>query len=346
MPTGCSEYQLDNTSKRHLTNDADAADYPGRVFAQEGMVKSNMFAQDLRTRGLRQYLSEYVQSTSVTKMLHAAVVALIVVLGLSVDVPHADPIFTDRPGNLAGANTSPNKHLWLAACVDTFTGQRISGCSVSTSNPQHVEGTGGHLQHPASSATEVVGKHEFPFSNVTDGSGFVLVNYTMPDASGTVTFDLTCTCGIAVSTAQQSIQVQVEGLVPLLGGPGYSVQGSSDTAHHPENNYATSSLGMALGLTARLFDEAVTKHFGGSVVAASLIYTSESLPHGGLFDYKHSDWSPRHNSHRKGTSADLGIVPLSQQPLLDRSIKEAGLRTPVPDESIANPTADHWHIEK
>jgi hypothetical protein len=88
----------------------------------------------------------------------------------------------------------------------------------------------------------------------------------------------------------------------------------------------------------------ILDQLGWNLSIVSLTYTSESLPQGGLYDLL-ATWSPPHRL-RKGTSADLALVPVNERTWLFEAIYAAGLSTPVAKESILTGSADHWHIEQ
>jgi hypothetical protein len=192
------------------------------------------------------------------------------------------------------------KDPWLAECIDTSTLQPIPNCNVQLASLQHVDGTGGHLAgtHLASTDLSVVGTMN-PTTGTTDSLGRLVVEYTMPEPAGSVSFNLTCTCsGYPTATLPYSIASSLGGLVQLSNGPGYTAPVT--TTNHSGGNYVLPGFGTELATVANNFDLSlgILDQLGWNLSIVSLTYTSESLPQGGLFDLS-SAWSTPHRLHRK-----------------------------------------------
>jgi hypothetical protein len=87
----------------------------------------------------------------------------------------------------------------------------------------------------------------------------------------------------------------------------------------------------------------------------NLVYTSISLPQGGVFDVdaKPEDgkidnpWNPPHATHRCGTNADIRVknIPREVRGTLDRIIQNSSFVTPYSWESLSDPGASHWNLQ-
>jgi hypothetical protein len=156
--------------------------------------------------------------------------------------------------------------------------------------------------------------------------------------------------GNALPSASASISVRELGLIPLgLSGIGFSVE--SSVGHGVNNAYGTPTLIDRLESLPGAFKDAVIKDLG-SITVPTLVYTSLSLPMGGVFDVDASGdgvidnaWEPPHCTHRQGREVDLRIrsIPRELRGALKAAIR-IGFEFPVPAESPTKPAASHWHL--
>lgn len=129
---------------------------------------------------------------------------------------------------------------------------------------------------------------------------------------------------------------------------------TTSTGHDQNNIFANPSVGTNLQTVPVTFAQILTQQGFPLAQVATLIYTSLSLPFGGLFDVdSHGTgsidhpWHLPHCGHRRGVEADVAIrnvVPPEQREALRRAILRSHFTMPVRTESPQFPGASHWHL--
>jgi hypothetical protein len=148
------------------------------------------------------------------------------------------------------------------------------------------------------------------------------------------------------------IGVQTDGLQAIpTSGPGYVT--TSSAGHDSNNVYAGPTVASNLQQIPVTFSDYLGQRNVTSDVVPTLVFTSLSLPQGGVFDVAangdggiDNPWHPPHCGHRRGNQADLRIfnVPASMRPTLRQAIEDNSFSFPVRAESPTNTSANHWHL--
>jgi len=264
--------------------------------------------------------------------------------------------FTVAPSTLAFpgcAVTTDTKTLALVAfCFDVFTGAIIPNCNVQLS-VQARDGTGGHLHTDPS---RPAGQFD-PSSGNTGPSGLLNTTYKAPEVSGIMDATITGTLsdGTPVAPGSATIGVELGGLGAIpASGSGYTT--TTSVGHDANNTFANPSTATNLQQVPVEFDFLVFLLTALGIFPGptpTLVFTSLSLPQGGLFDVDangdgviDNPWHPPHCGHRRGIEADLRIrnVAPELRPVLVMAISDNGFRLPVRSESPSNPNATHWHL--
>jgi hypothetical protein len=251
------------------------------------------------------------------------------------------------------AVTTDTQTLALVAfCFDVFTGAIIPNCNVQIS-VQARDGTGGHLH---TDPDRPAGEFD-PAAGNTGPSGLLNTTYKAPEVSGIMDVTITGTRsdGTPVAPGSATIGVELGGLGAIPGsGPGYTT--TTSVGHDGANIFANPSTAANLQQVPVEFDALVFLLSALGIFTGptpTLVFTSLSLPQGGLFDVDangdgaiDNPWHPPHCGHRRGLEADLRIrnVPAELRPLLVMAISDNNLRLPVRSESPSNPNATHWHL--
>ena len=266
--------------------------------------------------------------------------------------PYAMPTdFTVRPSIFRTPNPARCKGITVdqpailrlvAACVDA-RGQIIPNCDVRLTLGA-IPLSGGHDHDDPSRPTGTF----TPAAGNTGPGGILPVQYTAAEVSGIIEATLTGADaqGRPVTPAIATIGVRTGGLQPLPRvGAGFRV--NSSRFHDFNNLFTTPTVNTKLQqLPGKFLNELVLNQAVLPSSVPTLVYTSMSLPEGGLFDIDRT-WSPPHCSHRFGRDVDLDIessIPDGFRRELSKVILNSGFFFPVVAESPANPATKHWHL--
>lgn len=246
-----------------------------------------------------------------------------------------------------------------------------AGCPIEVDPATPIAESGGHLSghdetlRPPLTLVAPDGSSTAngPIYGTDPGGGWTGVTSIVPEPAGSYTFVVTCRCPNSLEVQRTwEVDVELRGLIGLpSSGPGFIGTPSTGNSFHGAGNLnGTPFMINALEAIPGPFSQVVTVSQNETPV--TLIYTSISLPTGGLFDLN-SDWqSPGtlgHCAHRNGRNADMAIqhmdgsgniitdVPVDQRNALLISIYDAGLTMPVKPESDLNTSTEkkvHWHL--
>ena len=126
--------------------------------------------------------------------------------------------------------------------------------------------------------------------------------FRAPDPAGTHT--LSATCAGCTNTASASVDVKVDGLVPIPDSPFYALQDNAGNVigavknKHSDNHYLTGTAIGKLKKFAQEYQETVNP-------GATLYLNDASLMWGGLFDVGNTNWTTPHAGHRRGVGLDI-----------------------------------------
>ncbi len=227
------------------------------------------------------------------------------------------------------------KTAWTLFAYDVYTSLVVPNVDFKLFPLRHKVNSGGHIHdldpRPKGDLSAYVGN--------TGPSGYIGLQYTSPDVSGTVYSDLSCTGpnGFACFAGQfYSFTTMVPGLQNLGGDLTYDLIGATST--HTSNHWATSSFADKLRSLANLY---FLKYDG--LTQPKLAINDLSLEQGGLFDIK-ANWATPHREHRIGVVGDLRTVPVQRIAALKQLLRDVGIVGPVLIHSPPDPA--HWHIRE
>jgi hypothetical protein len=280
---------------------------------------------------------------------------------LEVLVTHADQgagPFTLRPSLLTFGGAAPyplGQHSidLEVKCLNSSTGEVIPDCQVSLTKAA-VAGSGGHLHHDQNRPSGSLSWS----SGSTGSTGVRTLTYTAPEVAGQVEIETAGVASGSQASARFTVNVRMDGLEPVpLAGDGFEMDAHS-VGHGSNNRYATAGVIQQLQTVVNAFRQRLGRLPQPPAEIPILVFTSISLPSGGLFDVDANGdgvidnlWSPPHISHRFGVDADMrirrpgvGFIPEPLRVHLETAILEADFTFPIRAESPANPGATHWHL--
>ena len=180
---------------------------------------------------------------------------------------------------------------------------------------ERVPQTGGHRHE------------EGPVGRIEPGSGVgpgKCVFYA-PDSAGLISITTLFSDG---TVDVDFNRVRLLGLEQLKGSASVKLVGQ--TASHPSNHWGRPALVRALKILADKFY---------AKFSIPLSVNDMSLEWGGLFDHE-AKWSPPHQTHRDGLSADIRVIGMSaaQRVYFQQVASTGGFRVKL------ETTPPHWHI--
>jgi len=201
-----------------------------------------------------------------------------------------------------GTTTEPSTLLPFNAVVKDQNGVVQAGKQVIiTANAQ--DSTGGHIHtenRPKGIFTCGSMGSPWTCTLTTDNSGQAPFEFVATPISGTHT--ITATCAGCSNTETKSVDVKLNGLIPIPGSSRYALSDSKGvigavTNKHTANHYLTSTAITGLKGLANIY-AAVNP-------GAKLYLNDASLVWGGLFDVGSTPWLSPHSLHDKGRSLDI-----------------------------------------
>jgi len=197
--------------------------------------------------------------------------------------------------------TLPNGILSLKAVVKDQFGLAKAGKQVTLS--MDVQGGSGGHDHNENRPKGETCAQLFGYCTLgaTDSSGEAGFSFRAPAVAGEHTITATCT---GCSTANATVNVKLDGLLPIPASPFYALQDSAGKVigtiqgKHSANHYLTAPSITGLGMFARDYQTKV--NFG-----ERLYLNDASLVWGGLFDVGSTPWKSPHIGHDRGRSIDI-----------------------------------------
>ena len=173
---------------------------------------------------------------------------------------------------------------------------------VQFERPKHTAGSGGHLGHPTTTTTSVVGSLSATVG-ATNSSGVFEVTYTAPEYSGYKAISAVVDNQNLLSK-QALVDVIIPGLVRMPEGTNYEHRGVI-TGTHELNWLATTKT------KGDLID--IANKYAAEFPGKRLRYNDISLLMGGRFDGNSGQWTGGHDEHMLGRNCDISKSGMSAE---------------------------------